>query len=108
MNTDRIRELNDAHRARVFNPGGIVVTPGVGDLGVLGVMRVLQKVRKFTEFDESNDPHHEHDFGAFDYEGEKYFFKIDYYNLTLDGGSPDPSDDTVTKRVMTVMRADEY
>ena len=37
-----------------------------------------------------------------------FFRKIDYYNMTLDMGSPDPADPKVTKRVLTVMFASEY
>ena len=40
--------------------------------------------------------------------GERYFFKIDYYDLTLEFRSDDPADPTKTTRVLTLMRADEY
>ena len=50
----------------------------------------------------------EHDFGSFEAEGEKIFFKIDYYDRTLTHHSPDPADPTVTERVITIMLADEY
>ncbi|MEQ8399699.1 MAG: DUF3768 domain-containing protein [Roseitalea porphyridii] len=52
--------------------------------------------------------HHEHDFGALMVEGERLFFKIDYYDSTLTMGSSDPADPAVTCRVMTVMLASEY
>jgi hypothetical protein len=41
-------------------------------------------------------------------EGERLFFKIDYYDSTLTMGSSDPADPAVTCRVMTVMLASEY
>jgi hypothetical protein len=55
-----------------------------------------------------NDPYEEHDFGSFEAEGEKIFFKIDYYDRTLTHHSPDPADPAVTERVITIMLADEY
>ena len=45
---------------------------------------------------------------AFDTDGERIFFKIDYYDSTLTVHSPDPSDPAVTKRVITIMLAAEY
>ncbi len=50
----------------------------------------------------------EHDFGVFDADGHRIFFKIDYYDKTLTYHSPDPSDPAVTERVITVMLAEEY
>lgn len=53
-------------------------------------------------------PPGEHDFGAVEIEGETFFWKIDYYDETMSYLSPDPADPTITNRVMTIMRADEY
>jgi len=36
------------------------------------------------------------------------FFKIDYYDKTLEWGSEDPSDPEKTTRVMILMLASEY
>lgn len=50
----------------------------------------------------------ERDFGCFLFLGEKLFFKIDAYDRNLEYGSPDPTDASVTVRVLTVMLASEY
>ena len=55
-----------------------------------------------------NDPNGEHDFGSFEIADQKIFFKIDYYNLEMDGGSEDPADPAKTTRMLTVMKAEEY
>ena len=69
----------------------------------------LAKVRNFNNFTKANDPYGEHDFGSFDYNGEKIYWKIDYYydksNQYL---SENPANPDVTNRVLTVMLADEY
>jgi 5-formyltetrahydrofolate cyclo-ligase len=49
-----------------------------------------------------------HDFGSFVLDGERLFFKIGYYDLTLACYSADPTDPKVTRRVLTVMLPDEY
>jgi len=62
----------------------------------------------FDDFNADNDPHREHDFGSFELEGEKLFWKIDYYDLAGEFGSEDPTDPKETLRVLTVMLAEEY
>jgi hypothetical protein len=106
-NTDRIRELNDAFR-RTFVGGAVMITAGIEAMPLDQRRALLQKVRSFEAFGEDNDPHGEHDFGAVDEAGERYFWKLDYYDRTMEAGSPDPADPSVTTRVLTIMRADEY
>ena len=62
----------------------------------------------YDDFDALNDPHGEHDFGAIDYCGAELLWKIDYYNDELAKASPDPADESVTARVLTIMLAEEY
>jgi hypothetical protein len=105
--TVRIRALNDELRRRLI--GGIaVITPGVAALGEEAVARIIKTIEVYDDFCHANDPHEEHDFGAFDADGHRIFFKIDYYDSTLTVHSPDPSDPNVTKRVITIMLAEEY
>jgi hypothetical protein len=82
MNTQRIRELNDAFR-RTFTGGQVMLTSGVDALPPDAKTKVLQEVRTFDAFDNSNDPHHEHDFGAFEIDNQRYFWKVDYYKRDL-------------------------
>jgi hypothetical protein len=53
-------------------------------------------------------PYGEHDFGSFEIAGEKVFWKIDYYDLSLEFGSNDSADPAQTKRVLTILLAEEY
>lgn len=110
--TGRIRALNDAFRggnlAEAWGLGRILITRTVNTLPEVDRYALMQQVKTFTAFSTDNDPHGEHDFGALDYKGERYFWKIDYYDRTLKQGSPDPADASVTCRVLTVMHASEY
>ena len=103
----RIRMLNDNLR-NTFVGGKVMLTSGVDALPAEAKARVLSKVRTFGDFNSDNDPHGEHDFGSFQIDGEKYFFKIDYYAPDMETGSDDPADPKKTTRVLTIMRADEY
>ena len=114
-----IAALNDAmrhniHRMQGFNQ--IVVTAGIsamiGDVANWTAFRrqrdLLRFVREYNDFSEDNDPHGERDFGVFDWEGTRCYWKIDYYDPKLEWGSSDPSDPAQTARVLTILRADEY
>jgi hypothetical protein len=84
------------------------MTPGIAALGSEAVQRLIQTIAVFDDFCTANDPHSEHDFGAFDFEGVPVMFKIDYYDKDLNFHSPDPADPAVTERIITIMLADEY
>lgn len=64
--------------------------------------------RKESHDPEDNDPYGERDFGSIELEGERYFWKIDYYDRTLRFGAEDPADTSETMRVLTLMHASEY
>ncbi len=68
----------------------------------------IAAVRAFDDFTPDNDSHGEPDFGAVTIRDERVFWKFDYFDPTLDAGSEDPADGTVTCRVLTVMLAREY
>jgi len=101
-----ISALNDAFR-RSFTGGRVVETPGVVALDVADRIALRLAVRVFNDFEAADDPHGEHDFGAFDLLGTRWFWKIDSHNRAMTGHSPDPADPAVTIRVLTIMRADE-
>jgi Protein of unknown function (DUF3768) len=105
--TDRIRALNDELR-HTLTGGMVVTTPGIAALGQEAVERIVKTIAVFDDFCHANDPHEEHDFGAFKADGQRIFFKIDYFDNDLTYHSPDPSDPAVTRRVITIMLADEY
>jgi hypothetical protein len=115
---EAIALLNDELRLGLRVKSGItaVITSGIDELcgsiaNHLGWTRqgeLLRIVREYDDFSEGNNPHGERDFGSFEFRGVKCFWKIDYYDLDLQGGSPDPANPKVTRRVLTIMRADEY
>jgi hypothetical protein len=96
-----IAELND-HLRRTLTDGRVMMTAAVTALDPVVQIELLEKVRSFADFNADNDPHGEHDFGVVTVEGERYFWKIDYFDLTTEFGSEDPSDPTVTTRVLTI------
>ncbi|MBS0251609.1 MAG: DUF3768 domain-containing protein [Proteobacteria bacterium] len=103
----RIRELNDQLRQSLTG-GRIMMTSGVEALGQSVVSQLLDLLRRYNQFDEGSDPYGEHDFGAFDHGGQKFFWKIDCYDLSMQFHSEDASDPNKTVRVLTLMLACEY
>lgn len=103
----QIARLNDAFRTTLAG-GQVMLTAGVQALSELEHYEVFRAVQAFNDFSKDNDPYGEHDFGAFTVSGKKFFWKIDYYDPTLTFGSEDPADPSKTKRVMTIMLAEEY
>lgn len=101
---DVVIKLNDEYRKSLRGP--VLLTLGVQTLETSDLAAVLHEVRTFDTFTEDNDPHGEHDFGAVEHNGTKYFWKFDYYDAKIEYWS-DPADPE-THRVLTIMRADEY
>jgi hypothetical protein len=82
--------------------------PGIRALPHALQSRIANQVQTFTAFTPDNDPHGEHDFGAFTIEGRKVFWKIDCYAPDMVHGSENPADPAATRRVLTIMLAEEY
>ena len=103
----RIAELNDRLR-KTFTGGQVVLTRGIAELPPPDKAAILRKVREFDDFHEGNDPWGEHDFGSFEHNGVKIYWKIDYYDADIRYGSEDPCDPDITTRVLTVLLSTEY
>ena len=102
-----IKTLNDNFR-KTFIGGRVMLTSGIRAKTQDEIAEILEKVRSFDNFTTANDPYGEHDFGSFDYKGQKIFWKIDYYDLNYEYMSENPADPTITNRVLTIMLASEY
>ena len=110
-NSKRIAEFNDALRKNPLdrNHGKLYMTDGVIAHEPTFVARAIAAMIAFEAFNADNDPYHEHDFGAFEIDGVRLFFKIDYFDKhDPDLGTDDPSDPSTTERALTLMLADEY
>ena len=102
-----IRLLNDNFRS-TFIGGQVVLTSGVSELPIDVKAKALLLVKTFKDFTADNDPHGEHDFGSFEVAGDRFFWKIEYYDVDCQCGSEDPGDPNKTTRVLTIMLAEEY
>jgi Protein of unknown function (DUF3768) len=122
--TARIARLNDVARSATGVACAAVATVGFRSLSASDQSRVRELIETYNAFDEDNDPHGERDFGAVyqladgrwtterprlrDDERERVFWKLDYYDRDLRFGSEDPANPAITRRVLTIMLADEY
>ena len=104
---ERASALND--QLRQHGTGGTtMVTPGVRALAPDTISAILAAVASFSAFDADNDPYGEHNCAILTVGAERVIWKIDYYDRSLSGHSPDPADPAVTTRVLTIMLAEEY
>ena len=108
----KIAALNDALRRdpATGEYGRIMMTCGVSEGGIPFTMQALAKLKAFDGFTKDNDPYGEHDFGAFELEGQKLFWKIDYFEKGTDymSGAETPENSATTDRLLTIMLAEEY
>ena len=121
---DRIARLNDMARKAMGVACTAVATVGFRSLPASDQSSVRELIETFDAFDEDNDPHGERDFGCVyqlgdgrwtterprvcDDERERVFWKLDYYDRDLRFGSEDAANPAITRRVLTIMLADEY
>ena len=122
--TARIARLNDMARRAMGVACTAVATVGFRSLPEADQSRVRELIETYDAFDEDNDPHGERDFGCVyqlacgrwtterprlrDDERERVFWKIEYYDRDLRFGSEDAANPAVTRRLLTIMLADEY
>jgi len=122
LRSEAIARLNDAVRLGHDPRARIMITRGVADLlattanspnaaaqGLVNQARLMRQIAQ-APIDPEDDPYGEHDFGAVTFMSVRLFWKIDAYadDGTFAHGSEAPWDAAVTKRVLTIMRADEY
>src|SRR4051794_17907270 len=105
--TELIRHYNDELR-RNLTGGGAFMTLGVAAFGPDLAERIFDAITHYDNFSRDSDPHGEGDFGSIKIDGHTIFFKVDYFSQDMTQGSPDPSDPSVTKRILTIMMAEEY
>ena len=102
-----IRRLNDAFRQSLVG-GRFVMTASVAALPPHLQARAIDAMRTFSNFNEDNDPYGEHDCATFEVDGQRFMFKIDYYDENMEYGSEDPADPHKTTRVLTLLLPSDY
>jgi hypothetical protein len=104
---EAIARLND--KLRTTGTGGqVMVTRGVSTLEGFNASELMAALKAYDGFDADNDPHGERDFGDLTLWGEDLLWKIDAYDKSYQYASPDPADERVSNRGLTVMLASEY
>lgn len=102
-----IAVLNDSLRR--FHTGGmVVISRGIAALPREVWAEVILAVAEFDRFSPDNDPYEEHDCAVVEIGPLRVIWKIDYYDPTMLHHSNDPTDPRITRRVMTIMLAEEY
>ena len=122
--TARIARLNDLARTAMGVACTAVATVGFRSLPDGDQRQVRELIETYDAFTEDNDPHGERDFGCVyqlgngcwtterprvcDDERGRVYWKLDYYDHAMRFASDDAANPAVTRRVLTIMLADEY
>ena len=80
----------------------------VAALGPEAVERIIKTIAVFDDFCHANDPYEEHDFGSFEVDGHRIFFKIDYLDQAVTCHSPDPAASTSADTIVLPPHASQY
>ena len=86
----------------------MVISRGIAALPRAVWAEVIVAVAEFDAFSPNNDPYGEHDCAVVEVGPLKAIFKIDCLDPSMLHHSDNPTDPNVTKRVMTIMLAEEY
>jgi len=75
--------------------------------------QIIAKVRDYDDFKSTDELDEyerddEHDMGFFEINSVSYLFKIDCYDATMEYGSENPADASITTRVLTIMESRDY
>jgi hypothetical protein len=118
---EAIAQLNDLARKAMGIACHAVATQGFRALPAADQSRIRELIETFDAFTPDNDPHGERDFGTIykaadgrrttarpSRPSETVFWKIDYFDRELKWWSEDPANPAITRRVLTILLADEY
>jgi len=107
--TASIRALNDLLRTQGIG-GQVIVVGGLAQMEDDGFrQKVVTAVRKQKIVTgDKDDPYSEHDFGQIVVDGQKFLWKIDYYDLDYKYASEAPENAKITQRVLSIMFASDY
>jgi hypothetical protein len=108
MHTQTVEELNDTFRQTLLG-GRVALTDSVAHaLGADGCEKLMHRIMNYEGFVRDGDRYDEHNFGVVLMSSKSFIWKIDYYSPDMQRLSNNPANVDITKRVMTVMLAEEY
>lgn len=102
-----IKILNDNLRKYLIG-GEIILTQNIEVKTYEEIAEIMLKIHHFDNFTHDSDPYGEHDFESFDYNDEKIYWKIDYYDQSMQYLSLNLTDIAETVCVVIVMLASEH
>ncbi len=98
-NKEKISAKNDLCR-KTFRGCRVLLTAGIANHPDREI--IIINVQSYSDFNSQNDPYEERDFGSFQVNGTRYYFKFDYY----DDGCEEFKENG--KRVLLIGKLDEY
>lgn len=101
-----IAQTNDILRKLMIPSRKFRIVLSEGVASAENQLEIVNAVRNFKDWNEDNNPYGENDGAMFVLDGERYYFKFDYYDSNLEYGL-EPTDPNCI-RVLTIMLMSEY
>lgn len=105
---DRFRKSVLGQAVTIDPPGRAVLSANVAALSHADRAAIIERIINAPQFGEEIDPCGTREMGKVEVNGNPIWFKIDYYDIDYSFGSPDPTDSTKTRRVLTILFPDEW
>ena len=102
--SEKIRALNDAFRQTPKAPY-VFLSLEVAQIGETMLKELFTKLQSYSSFTPTSDPDGDRSSGAMDVGRYKIEWSIDYWDLDEEDDSPDPSNASVTIRMMNIIMA---
>ena len=101
----KIRALNDKFRKTMKGTDVYLSLEVASSVGDAALKHLLTSIRTYSNFIQKYDPNGDHSAGTVEVGRHRVEWSIDYWDKAEENDSPDPANEALTTRIMTITRA---